>query len=253
MVTFTKQTVKKLIVAGNKTNDVHQEYLRIALGLPAKPSHSLSDSDDKRQMLIDKLRENGFTEISGDILENYSRVYSNTYYIREGLVMQKEGHKLLVNVLKAKRWDDPAFKLFEIDTVKEISLSANKVDEVVKAVDNYEKTEEEWKTTWSIEEVKLRKSMEVNQKTLDMVLKGIVKKHKWTYSIEKDHDGRTTLLVRISGKRQVSMKFKKDVSTEVITKVAEVVSQLVDIIKNNNDIEIMVRGISIYTKWEQPE
>ena len=95
--------------------------------------------------------------------------------------------------------------------------------------------------------------MEINQNTLDMVLQGIVKKHKWEYAIEKDDDGRSTLLIRLSGRRQITMKFKKDVSTEVITKVADVISQLVNIIKSNDDIDITVRGISIYTKWQKPE
>ena len=49
------------------------------------------------------------------------------------------------------------------------------------------------------------------------------------------------------------MDVTEEISTEVITKVADVISQLVNIIKDNDDIDIMVRGISFHTKWQKPE
>ena len=252
MAAFTKQKIKKLIISGSNSKQIHQEYLDSALKLP-RESKRLSDNDDRRDETIKKLRENGFTEISGDVLEKYMKLYSRHYYMREGLVMCKEGHTLWANVLKSHKWNEPIIKLFDIDRYDDFSLCADSAEQTIDAVNKFEAVEEEWKNKWSIEESKIRKSMEINQNTLDMVLQGIVKKHKWEYSIEKDSDGRSTLLVRLSGRRQISMKFKKDVSTEVITKVADVISQLVNIIKDNDDIDIMVRGISFHTKWQKPE
>lgn len=252
MAAFTKQKIKKLIIADNDSKHIHQEFLDSALGLP-RESKRLSDSDDRREKIIEKLRENGFEEISGDVLEKYMKLYSSVYYMSEGLVMCKEGHSLWANVQKNRNWGKPMIRLFDIDRYDDFSLYADSAEQVINAVDNFDTIEEEWESKWSIEEAKIRKSMEINQNTLEMVLQGIVKKHKWEYSIEKDGDGRSTLLVRLSGRRQITMKFKRDVSTEVITKVADVISQLVNIIKNNDDIDIMVRGISIYTKWQKPE
>ena len=252
MATFTKQKIKKLIIADNDTKHIHQEFLDSALGLP-RESKRLSDSDDRREKIIEKLRETGFEEISGEVLEKYMKLYSSVYYMSEGLVMCKEGHTLWANVQKNRNWGKPIIRLFDIDRYDDFSLYADSAEQAINAVDNFDTIEEEWRNKWSIEEAKIRKSMEINQNTLEMVLQGIVKKHKWEYAIEKDADGRSTLLVRLSGRRQITMKFKKDVSTEVITKVADVISQLVNIIKNNDDIDIMVRGISIYTKWQKPE
>lgn len=252
MAAFTKQKIKKLIIAGNDSKHIHQEYLDSALGL-SRESKRLSDNDDRREKIIGKLRENGFEEISGEVLDKYMKLYSSVYYMSEGLVMCKEGHTLWANVQKTQRWNEPIIKLFDIDRYDDFSLYADSAEQAVEAVNNFEKEEEEWNNKWSIEEAKIRKSMEINQNTLDMVLQGIVKKHKWEYSIEKDDDGRSTLLIRLSGRRQITMKFKKDVSTEVITKVADVISQLVNIIKSNDDIDITVRGISIHTKWKKPE
>lgn len=252
MAEFTKQKIKKLIIAGGDTKLIHQEFLSSALKLP-RESKRLSDNDDRRDETIKKLRENGFAEISGDVLEKYMKLYSRLYYMREGLVMSKEGHTLWANVLKTRKWGEPIIKLFDIDRYNDFSLYADSAEQAIEAINKFEEIEKEWENKWSIEESKIRKSMEINQNTLDMVLQGIVKKHKWEYSIEKDMDGRSTLLIRISGRRQISMKFKKDVSTEVITKVADVISQLVNIIKNNDDIDIMVRGISFHTKWQKPE
>lgn len=250
--TFSKQTIKKLVVAGNNSKQIHLEYLNTVLKLPSESSR-LSDSEYRRERLINKLRENGFVEISGDMLAKYMKLYSNRWNMREGLVMHKDDCPICVNILTTPRWSEPSIQLFDIEKFEDTSLKAETAEQAIYAVDNFEKAEEEWTNTWSVEEAKIRKLLEVNQNTLNMVLKGIVKKHNWTYSIEKDSSGRTTLLIRISGRRQITMKFKKDVSTEVITKVADVISQLVDLIKSNDDIEIMVRGISIKTKWTNPE
>ncbi len=252
MAAFTKQKIKKLIIAGNDSKHIHQEYLDSVLGLP-RESKRLSDREDRRDEIIKKLREDGFEEIRGAALEKYMKLYSRVYYMREGLVMYKEGHTLWANVLNSHKWNEPIIKLFDIDRYDDFSLCADSAEQTIDAINKFDEIEEEWKNKWSIEEAKIRKSMEINQKTLDTVLLGIVKKHKWEYSIEKNEDGRSTLLVRLSGRRQITMKFKKDVSTEVITKVADVISQLVNIIKSNDDIDIMVRGISIHTKWQKPE
>ncbi len=252
MEKFTKNTIKKLIIAGNDSKHIHQEYLFTSLTLP-KSSSRLSDSEYRRDEIINELKKNGFVEIEGDELLKYMKLYTTLYYMREGLVLRKEGHSLWVNVLSSRHWNEPIMKLFNLERHNEFTLNADSAKQAIQAVDKFEDVEEEWKSNWSIEEAKIRKSMEVNQNTLDMVLKGIVKKHKWEYSIEKDRSGRSTLLIRLSGRRQITMKFKKDVSTEVITKVADVISQLVDIIKSNNDIDITVRGISIKTKWQKPE
>lgn len=250
--TFTKQTIKKLVVAGNDTKQIHLEYLNTVLKLPRESSR-LSDSEYRRERLINKLHENGFVEISGEMLAKYMKLYTNRWNMREGLVMHKDGHSICINILATPRWSEPSVQLFDIDRFEDTSLKADTAEQAIYAVDNFDKVEEDWRKTWSVEEAKVRKLLEVNQNTLDMVLKGIVKKHNWTYCIEKDGNGRTTLLIRLSGRRQITMKFKKEVSTEVITKVAEVISQLVEIIKNNDDIEIMVRGVSIKTKWTTPE
>ncbi|MBO7442956.1 MAG: hypothetical protein J6T83_07740 [Paludibacteraceae bacterium] len=106
MAAFTKQKIKKLIISGSDSKQIHQEYLDSALKLP-RESKRLSDNDDRRDETIKKLRENGFTEISGDVLEKYMKLYSRLYYMREGLVMSKEGHSLWANVLKTRKWGEP--------------------------------------------------------------------------------------------------------------------------------------------------
>ncbi|MCQ2189942.1 MAG: hypothetical protein MJZ00_08570 [Paludibacteraceae bacterium] len=252
MAKFTNKTIKQLIIANNNTRQIHQEYLDSALGLTRYTSR-LSDNDNRRDEIIKKLRENGFREIEAEELDKYMHLYSNRYYIREGLVMKKEGHKLWANVEKGQHWKRQSVSLFDIDHFDDFKLEADTAKQVIYAVENFEKAEEEWQKKWSIEEAKTRKIIDINQRTLDTVLHGIVKKHNWEHAIEKDGYGQLTLLVRISGRQQITMKFKKDVSTEVITKVADVISQLVDLIKTNNDINISVRGVSIKTKWVKPE
>ena len=78
MAAFTKQKIKKLIISGSDSKQIHQEYLDSALKLP-RESKRLSDNDDRRDETIKKLRENGFTEISGDVLEKYMKLYSRLY------------------------------------------------------------------------------------------------------------------------------------------------------------------------------
>lgn len=254
MAKFTKDTIIKMLNNNQDTKAIHQKYLLSALKLPTKPTESLSARDSKCERIINKLKENGFEEISGELQERYLRIYARLAHLYSGLVLHKEGHSLLVNVREPHYWDEFYISLIDINNTNEVfTIEANTPEQAIHAVDNYEEAEKIWEKQWSVEEAKMRKLMNINQNTLDVVLKNVVKKHNWEYTIEKDNSKRTTLSIKLSGRQQLSMKFKKSVSSDVIINVANIISQFVDLIQSNKDIDIQVRGVSFKTKWIKPD
>jgi len=254
MAKFTEETIQKMLNENLDTKDIHKKYLVSTLKLPVKPTERMSSNDSVCERVINKLKNNGFQEISGEMLDKYLRVYAQYSRLYAGQVLYKEGHNLWVNISEPRYWNDFYISLIDINNSENIFIiDANTAEQAIYAVDKYEEAEELWKKKWSIEEAKMRKLMDINQNTLEIMLKNVVKKHNWEYTIEKDSSKRTTLSIRLSGRQQVSMKFKKSVSSDVIINVANIISQFVDIIKTNKDIDISVRGVSFKTKWIKPE
>lgn len=253
MAKFTKETIKKMLVSNLESKDIHQRYLTTTLKLPTKPTSRLSANDTKTEQIIKKLKENGFEEISGELQDKYLQVYARYTKLYSGLVLHKEGFDLLVSVREPRYWSEFYITLIDIKKSDPFIIQANTPEEAIYAVDNYEEVESIWEKQWSVEMAKMNKLMEINQNTLDIVLNNVAKKHKLDYAIEKDHSKQTTLSLRLSGRQQLTMKFKKSISTETIVNLSNIISQLVDVINTNKDIDITLRGVIHNTNWIKPD
>ncbi len=250
MAKFTLDTIKKMLNENQASKDIHQKYLISALKLPVKPAERLSANDTKTEQIINKLKDNGFEEISGEMLDKYLQVYARFTKLYAGLVLHKEGHNLLASVREPHYWNDFYITLIDINNSNDpFIIEANTPEQAIYAVDNYEEAEKIWENKWSVEMAKMSKQMEINQNTLNIVLNNVAKKHKLDYAIEKTHSKQTVLSLRLSGRQQLTMKFKKSISTETIINLSNVISQLVDVINTNKDIDITLRGVIHSTNW----
>lgn len=254
MAKFTKETLKKMLDANQTSIDIHQKYLISALKLPVKPAERLSTNDAKTEQIIKKLKENGFEEISGEMQDKYLQVYARYTKLYAGLVLHKDGHDLLASVREPRYWSDFYITLIDINKSNDpFIIEANTPEQAIYAVDNYEEAEKIWEKQWSVEMAKMSKLMDINQNTLDIVLSNVAQKHKLDYAIEKDRSKQTTLSLRLSGRQQLTMKFKKSISTETIVNLSNIISQLVDVINTNKDIDITLRGVIHNTNWIKPD